>query len=236
MALFKKKGDCPPAAPTASDTPRGELAKAIAAVAQCEAAVKELEAAEEAGFTRRCEAMRRLEALKESHERQDDGAADAFLASMRAGGDGAVMDLDAPAGVGAHEVEAMEREIATLARVRAEIAERVPGARQRADDAKRKVADLAKEMLASTLDPDALIAEGEQAFQRLSDAMARIRFACSLLPYQHPDAERLRLWPETHFRNVGKHDDYRLDPANSDLVAAFEALMRGDVSAIDLAP
>ncbi len=218
--------------------PRGELTKAIAAVSKAEATVKELEVAETASFTRRCEALRRLDALKESHERQDDGAADAFIASMRGngGGDGIVMDFDAPAQVRAQEIEAAEHEITMLARVRAEIAERIPAARQEADDAKRKVADLAKQILAATLDPDALIATAEQAYQQLADATARIRFTCSLLPYQHPDAEKLRMWPETHFRNEPRCLDYRLDPANSDLAAAYEALLRGDVDALEIAP
>jgi hypothetical protein len=216
--------------------PRAKLAEAIQAAAQCEAAVHDLEVAETRGFERKMEAERRLDALKERHEHQDDGAADAFIASISSGGDGSIDVLDAPSRQRAAEIEALGREVAMLGRVRAEIAERIPAARQAADDAKRKVADLAKQVLAEKIDPDRLIATAEGAYAALAAATARIRFASSLLPFRSPDEERLRLWPEFHFRNESKYQDYRQDPANADLAKALEALMRGDVSAIDLAP
>ena len=226
----------PPFKKVSEAGPRAKLREAVEAAMMAETAVHDLEIVETASFERKMEAEDKLAELKERREHQDDGAADAFIASMRAGGDCLVDALDAAARTRAQEIEAKEREVAMLAHVRTEIAERIPVARQAADDAKRKVADLANEILAATLDPDALIATAEYTYQQLAAATARIRFAASLLPFQSPDGQRLSLWPETHFRNVSKYDDHRRDPANADLVAAYEALVHGDVNAIDLAP
>jgi hypothetical protein len=231
----------PKSAPRAElEEPKGEradLAEAIAAATAAEATVHELETAESASFERKMEAERKLESLKE-REHQDDGAADAFIASMRGGGGGDCLidTIDAPSKRRAAEIETAEREVAMLARVRAEIADRIPIAREDLDRARAKVATVAKAILAAALDPDALIAAGERAYRQLADATARIRFAASLLPYNSPEGQRLSLWPETHFRNVSTYGDYRLDPANAYLAKALEALMRGEVDALDIAP
>jgi hypothetical protein len=224
MPPVKTKSEC---------GPRARLRGAIEAAEAAEAAVRDLEIAETASFERKMEAEDRLEALKESHERQADGAADAFIASMATGVDLDV--LEAPSKQRAAEIAEARRAVAVLARVRDEIAERIPVARQAADDAKKKVESCAKAVLAEKLDPERLIAAHDAAYRQLVDARARLRFVESLLP--HPENLPIYHLLRARSRNESPHDDCRRDPANAVWVACLEKLQQDAETPLpDLAP
>ena len=226
----------PPFKKVSEAGPRAKLREAVEAAMMAETAVHDLEIVETASFERKMEAEDKLAELKERREHQDDGAADAFIASMRAGGDCLVDALDAAARTRAQEIEAKEREVAMLAHVRTEIAERIPVARQAADDAKRKVADLANEFspprwtrTPSSPRPSTPISSSPP---RRRGSGSRRRSCRS----NRRTANALAFGRRRTFATSASTDDHRRDPANADLVAVYEALVHGDVNAIDLAP
>jgi hypothetical protein len=194
-------------------------------------ALADTESAETRAFERLIHMENALEELREQHAKEPDQGVDAFISSMRDGGDCSVAELEATTLERAEQIAAGEREIAVLRRIREQIAERIPVASKAVADAKARVERRARIVLVEKLDVDRLMREHDAAFDALAVARARLGFAARIIP--HPESAPIYLRLECTFRDEGRYADVRHDPACAGMVAAYERLQQDADAEID---
>lgn len=232
MPQFQKKTPRPE---PPEDDARAQLASAIEAAAQAEAGARGLERAAETAFERQIEADHRLEAIRKRHANEAASGADAFIiASMRGDGNIGVAELEAPSKKHAAEIAEAEREIAVLRSVRKEIEARIEPARQAAKDAKGKIEQCARIVLATGIDVPAMLKDAELAASWIIGARSVFLHLMSILP---PGPEHDQL---AHFLSrpwlMGEYDEsWKNNPAIEPYSQALARLKVDAEAKIDIA-